>query len=113
MSAFYNRLIRASEEIREKFEQVDVEVQVDALAHAIVMSFMFVDKNHPVAARAMDNVRHSHSRAKLDIQPHLYDTWLQCLIDTVAELDPHADEELLQEWHTVMSHAVEHVRSGY
>lgn len=113
IAAFYVNLIASDEEIRKKFERVDMEAQTDNLARAIVMSFLFADKNHQTAARTMDLVRESHNRHHLDIQPHLYDIWLQCLIDTVREHDPQADEELLQDWHDVMSVSIEHIRSGY
>ncbi len=101
------------EEIRQKFETVDMNTQTDNLARAIVMSFLFVDKSHHTAAKTMDMVRQSHNRHNLDIAPHLYDKWLECLLETVAVCDPQATEELLNDWHTVMSVSIEHIRGGY
>jgi len=113
ISAFYDRLIKSSDEIREKFEHVNMDVQSDNLARAIVRSFLLVDKEHPTAERTMDMVRESHNRHNLDIQPHLYDIWLDCLIKTIAENDSESSEELLKEWHDVMSVSIEHIRGGY
>ena len=113
ISAFYDRLMDANDEIKAKFERVDMETQTDNLARAIVMSFLFVDQSHQTAARTMEKVRESHSKNNLDIPPQLYDAWLDCLIDTVAELDPQADEELLEDWRSVMQVSINHIRGGY
>jgi len=113
ISVFYDHLMQSSEAIREKFEKVDMEIQTDNLARAIVMSFLFVDQNHQTALHTMDRVRESHNRHNLDIKPELYDVWLNCLIETVAKYDPQANEELLQQWHRVMSASIDHIRNGY
>ncbi|MES0370710.1 MAG: globin [Mariprofundaceae bacterium] len=113
VTAFYVRLMEASEDIQKKFENIDLDAQAEILAHSIVMSFLFVDKNQNAAARCLNNVRESHNRHNLDISPELYDVWLECMIETVSVCDPQATEELLADWHTVMSVAVEHVRDGY
>ena len=110
---FYDKLINASSEIKEKFDQVDMNAQSNFLAHAIVMSFLFVDPDHQVAARTINNVRLSHNHEHLNIEPHLYDTWLSCLIETVAECDPDANEQLLIDWHKVMLVAVNHIKNGH
>jgi len=113
ISAFYDHLMESEKEIREKFEQVDMDVQTENLARAIIMSFLFAGNNHQTAEKIMDKVRESHNRHNLNIEPHLYDIWLQRLIETVAVCDPEADDELLADWRTVLSHSVEHIRSGY
>jgi len=113
ISAFYARLMQSNDEIREKFEHVNMEAQTDNLARAIVMSFLFAGKNHQTAERTLNLVRESHNRHHLDIRPKLYDIWLNCLIETVREKDPQADEKLLQDWHDVMSASIDHIRNGY
>jgi hemoglobin-like flavoprotein len=113
VSAFYKRLMETSDDIKKRFEHIDMESQADTLAHAIVMSFLFVDKNHESATRCLNNVRESHSRHNLNIPPHLYDVWLECMIETVGACDPHANDQLLTDWHEVMSMAITHIREGY
>lgn len=113
VSAFYARLMEASEDVRKKFEKIDMEAQAEILAHAIVMSFLFIDEDQHGAARCLNNVRESHNRHNLDIGPELYDVWLECMIETVAVCDPQATEALLADWRAVMSVAVEHIREGY
>ncbi len=113
VAVFYNNLMQTSEDIRKKFEHIDLESQADALARAIIMSFLFVDHNHQTATKSLDKIRESHSRHNLNIAPELYDTWLACMIETVAACDPQATEELLTDWHAVMSIAINHIREGY
>jgi len=113
VSSFYDKLMETSEEIREKFEHINMEEQTDILAHSIVMSFLFVDKNHQTAANTLNKVRESHNRDHLNITPELYDLWLDCMVETVSTCDPHANKQLLSDWHEVMSVAVNHIREGY
>jgi len=113
VSAFYVRLMEASEDIQKKFKDIDMDAQAEILAHAIVMSFLFVDKNQKGAARCLNNVRESHSRHNLDISSELYDVWLDCMIETVEFCDPQVTKALITDWREVMSVAVEHVREGY
>ncbi|MDQ6956871.1 MAG: globin [Mariprofundaceae bacterium] len=113
VSEFYVRLMAASAEIRKKFEGVDMAEQASLLSHAIVMSFLFIDKNQQVAKKCLDGVRATHAQHNLNISPELYDIWLECLLETVAQCDPHANDELLSDWHDVMSVAINHIREGY
>jgi len=113
VSEFYVRLMAASDEIRKKFEGIDMTDQASLLSHAIVMAFLFVDKNQQVAKKCLDEVRDTHAQHNLNIAPELYDVWLECLLETVALCDPHANDELLSDWHDVMSVAINHIREGY
>jgi len=113
VSEFYARLMDANTEIRTKFAHVNMTEQASLLSHAIVMSFLFVDKNQQVAKKCLDDVRETHARHKLDIAPELYDSWLTCLLETVALCDPHVNDALLSDWHDVMSVAINHIREGY
>jgi hemoglobin-like flavoprotein len=113
VSEFYVRLMAASEEIRKKFEGVDMAEQTSLLSHSIVMSFLFIDKNQQVAKKCLDDVRKTHAQGNLNIEPELYDIWLKCLLETVSLCDPHANDALLSDWHDVMSVAITHIRDGY
>ncbi len=113
VSEFYVHLMDANEEIRNKFKGIDMKEQASLLSHAIVMAFLFVDKNQQVAKKCLDSVRETHARHKLNIAPELYDTWLECLLETVAICDPNVNDELLSDWRDVMSVAINHIREGY
>lgn len=114
ITSFYHHLMFSSEEIREHFKYVDLEVQSENLSRAIVMSFLnYDDKEHATSSKILNNVRDSHNRHKLAVKPELYDIWLKCLIDVVEVLDPNADESLLEDWRVVMASSIEHIRSGY
>lgn len=66
-----------------------------------------------MAKRCLDSVRETHAQRNLNIEPELYDTWLASLLETVALCDPHMNDELLGDWHDVMSVAIKHIREGY
>jgi hypothetical protein len=54
-----------------------------------------------------------HSRSGLGIGPHLYDLWLDCLIQAVRECDPLFGEETERAWHRVMRVGIELLKSRY
>ncbi|MDX8395898.1 MAG: globin domain-containing protein [Mariprofundaceae bacterium] len=113
VTAFYAKLMDTHHDIRKYFEGADMEAQTDNLARAIIMSFMFVDQDQHAATQCLNKVRESHDRHHLNIAPELYDVWLRCLIETVSFCDPDADSALLEDWHSVMTISIEHVRQGY
>ena len=113
IATFYDHLMLSDKEIQEKFEQVDMEAQIDNMSRAIVMAFLFTSRNNATALRVVDKVRETHSRDHLDISPHLYERWLERLIETVAVYDPQTDEELLADWRSVMSTTIDHIKAAH
>ena len=61
----------------------------------------------------LERIAARHSRSGLDIGPHLYDLWLDCLIQAVRECDPLFGEETEQAWRKVMQVGIEFLKSKY
>lgn len=54
-----------------------------------------------------------HSRRDLDIDPHLYDYWLDSILAAVKVHDPESNDHVLAAWRQILSPAVEFMRSKY
>jgi hemoglobin-like flavoprotein len=61
----------------------------------------------------LERIAARHSRNALDIGPHLYDQWLECLIQAARECDPLFGDETEQAWRRVMRVGIEFLKSRY
>jgi len=54
-----------------------------------------------------------HSQAHLDIPPHLYDLWLDCLVQAVRECDPQCTPETESVWRSMMANGIAFMKARY
>lgn len=109
---FYDRFLSSSDEIRVKFANTDFDKQKLLIKNGINMVIMFANENK-VAVNAINRIRDSHSSARMDIPPRLYDNWRTCLLETIKECDPKLEAECLKAWDEVMRLAITHITEGY
>ena len=97
---FYEVFSASSDEVAHKFADTDIDKQVRVLQKAMfhLISFYLVkNTNH-----FMEDIALSHDQDHLDINPELYDLWLDALLQTVAEMDVQAREGTELAWKIVM-----------
>jgi hemoglobin-like flavoprotein len=58
----------------------------------------------------LERIAVRHSRKGLDIRPHLYDQWLECLVQAVRECDPLFSDETEQAWRRVVRVGIEFMK---
>lgn len=61
----------------------------------------------------LEYIARLHDRHHFNIEPDLYDLWLEALIDTVREFDNEFDAEIERAWRSVMSYGIEYMTSRY
>ena len=61
----------------------------------------------------LEKIARSHSKSGYDIKPHLYDLWLDSLIDTVQKCDPLFSPSVEEAWRKVMEMGIEYMKSEY
>jgi truncated hemoglobin YjbI len=94
-AAFYRRFL-ADPAIAELFADTDMQRQVVMLRKSFFhLAGFYVTNNPSGEMERMARVHHRLGVAAID-----YDRWLDCLVDTVAEFDPHCDmaTELAWRW---------------
>ncbi|MEO9699699.1 globin, partial [Marinobacter alexandrii] len=81
--AFYRNFLMSSPQVRVLFRNTDMAVQRRMLKKSFFSLVSFY------ASGTVDDVLRKtaemHSARQLNIDPYLYDLWLECLIDTVRE----------------------------
>lgn len=61
----------------------------------------------------LEYIAKRHDRHHLNIEPELYEFWLEALIDTARECDGEFDAEVEQAWRTVMRYGIDYMVSHY
>lgn len=109
---FYEIFIASHAAVATRFRDTDMEKQKDLLKNGINLAIMFADGN-PVGENGINRIRHTHSRTQLDIDPGLYDLWLDGFLQAVSEIDPHFDADIEQDWRVLLQKTIDHIRGGY
>lgn len=109
---FYDRLMRTSPEIAERFRGTDMTGQKRILHHAINLVLAFFEHD-PIGAWAIERVRRSHARSGLDIAPRLYEPWREAFLATIEELDAGMDDAVEIAWRVVLQSTIDYVAAGY
>jgi hemoglobin-like flavoprotein len=79
LDRFYELFISSSPEVAAKFANTDLRVQKASLKVSLYMIMASIQRK-PEGTVHLERIAARHSRAGLDIGPHLYDQWLDCLI---------------------------------
>lgn len=108
---FYEVFFGKSEEVREKFKDVDMDSQIHVLEKSMfhIISFYVAKTN----TEYLRTIALSHNREQYDIKPEYYDIWLEALIETVEELDPEYNLDLDLAWRLAMTPGIQFMKSHY
>jgi hemoglobin-like flavoprotein len=112
LDRFYELFVSSSAEVAAKFANTDFRVQKAAVKVSFYMIMSSIEQK-PEGNVHLERIAVRHSREGLDIGPHLYDQWLECLIQAVRECDPAFCDETEQAWRRVMRVGIEFLKSRY
>jgi hemoglobin-like flavoprotein len=112
LDRFYELFISSSPEVAAKFANTDLRVQKASVRVSLYMIMASIQQK-PEGKVHLERIAARHSRTALDIGPHLYDQWLDCLIQAVREYDPVFHAETEQAWRRVMRVGIEFLKSKY
>ncbi len=108
---FYEKFLGASSEIRDKFKNTDMKKQ-KLMLRSSILYIMQLFSTHEIH-ESMEEIAVKHDRKHMDIRPELYDIWIECLIDTVSELDPYFDDRIELAWRMVFSPGITFMKFKY
>jgi hemoglobin-like flavoprotein len=112
LDRFYELFASSSPEVAAKFANTDFRVQKAAVKVSFYMIMSSIEQK-PEGNVHLERIAVRHNRKGLDIGPHLYDQWLECLIQAVRECDPLFCDETEQAWRRVMRVGIEFLKSRY
>lgn len=105
MPSFYFRFLASSEEVRSKFRQTDF----DQLGIMLLQSLRLAagaTSGDPQSLKEIHERARTHSRWHLNIEPHLYEIWLEKLIEAARECDTQWNEEVENGWRVILGHVI-------
>jgi len=111
MDKFYARFLACSPEVKEKFRYTDIEKQKRVLGESLLQ--LMLAETGLQSEILLDKVAEIHSSRKLDIKPHLYKLWRDCMLETVEKCDPRFDEEIRQAWEITLNAGIIYMISKY
>ena len=109
---FYHRFHDSSDEIAAKFDGTNPKAQARALRLGFLV-LMEAVAGDPEAWQQLELRAIHHDHNHYDIQPHMYEQWRECLIETIPEFDPKFDARTEQAWRNVVQEAIDYMVARY
>ena len=110
--AFYEEFFRVCPPAQPMFATTDFERQHKLLRHALglLLNYPSRQKSEPPI---LERLAVRHSKADLDIEPPLYDSFLEALITTVGKFDRQYSAEIGDAWRRAVAPGMEYMKSKY
>ncbi len=102
LERFYDIFIGASPEVQDKFKATDLKRQIRILRKSMLVLTM-ASLETSEAAEEIARLGQSHGRHGMRIGPHLYDLWLDSLLQAVKEFDPEWSNGVADSWRKVFA----------
>lgn len=112
LERFYELFLEASPEARAKFAGTDLAQQRRMLKASLVL-MMLSTGGKAEGMVHMERIATVHSKGGYDIAPHLYDTWLDCLLQAVKEFDDQVDDDVIATWRRVLEPGIAFMKSRH
>jgi len=111
LEAFYEAFLSKSNEIAVKFAHTDMQRQKEMLHQSLRHMVDFSVQRR--ASEELREIAERHSVSQIDIDPGLYDIWLDSLIETAQLFDPLFTEEIELAWRVVLAPGVVYMKFKY
>ena len=110
MERFYEIFFAASPEVRDKFKATDLEKQIRMIRKSLLLLTMACLGTEAVGEE-MDRLGQKHGPKGLKIGAHLYDLWLDALVQAVSEFDPRWSEAVGDSWRKMFAPYISKLKS--
>lgn len=108
---FYKNFFNSSPEIPSYFKNTDMERQKKIIIKAFYALFSFYASEH--AEDILEKIAVSHNSAHMNIEPRLYDLWLEAFIRTVKSSDAQCDNDTELSWRLVLTPGIVYIKFKY
>jgi hemoglobin-like flavoprotein len=112
LERFYEIFTASSEEVAEKFKRTNFQKQAILLKASLYLMLLAVWKK-PEGQAHLERIAELHGRKGLNVQPELYDLWLDCLLRTVKEYDRRYNAKTKRAWYNMMQPGIKFMKSRY
>ncbi|PCJ19833.1 MAG: hypothetical protein COB02_06505 [Candidatus Cloacimonadota bacterium] len=94
LTLFYQNFLDSSDEIKELFENVEMQNQKKMLRMSLLYLISYASSQLPTSS--LKKLTQVHK--KLNIRKDQYDLWMDTLIKTIQSLDPKFNNKVEQAW---------------
>lgn len=110
--AFYREFFRVCPSVEPMFAGTDFERQHRLLKHALglLLNYPSQRKSDPPI---LERLAVRHGRTDLDVDPSLYDSFLEALITTIGKFDLKYSAEVGDAWRKAVAPGMEYMKSKY
>jgi hemoglobin-like flavoprotein len=105
-SRFYEIFIDSSEEVKEAFKNTDMNRQVEMLQDSLHHIINFASSKKSNSFLEALAVIHKGNK----ITENMYDLWIQAILKTLQEIDPHYQPEEGLAWRIMLSPGIEFMK---
>lgn len=109
---FYERFLGSSEVIKHKFRFTDFDQQNKMLARSLELSAGATAGEAESLAEITERAT-THDRHHLNIEPRMYDVWLETIVATASEFDEEWTESIEAAWRKILGHVVQRMVRKY
>ena len=109
--AFFDNLLRSCPEVAQRILTGDTEAFRSTLILSIDTLARYYVNREPTTM--LQGVAHRQSRGERNIEPRLYEFFLQALLQTVKQYDPKYDDEVGKAWEVVLRPGLEYLKEMY
>ena len=110
---FYDLFLASSDEVREKFRSTDFRRQRRMLQTSFYMLVEYIALGWPECEAYLERIAVAHGKHGRDIAPHLYDFWLDCLLEAAQECDDQWSPEVEAAWRYMMGAGILFLKARY
>jgi len=113
LDVFYENFLASSPKVAEKFAGTDFARQKEALRASFHHLLLVARDPTQGPDPYLEDVAVRHGAGHLAIGAHLYDLWLDSLIETVRACDPECFPEVETAWEEVMMVGIHYLCANY
>ena len=110
---FYEKFLRSSPEVAEKFAGTDFSRQKELLRTSLHHLLLVARDPKQGPVPYLEEIAVRHGAGHLAIGAHLYDLWLDSLLETVRVCDPECSPNVEAAWEEVMMVGIHYLCANY
>jgi len=109
---FYEILLNADPRINALFQHTDFARQRELFLHGLI-SLLDYAEGKASGQMAINRLGELHSRRRMNIAPEMFIVWVDCLMKTMAELDPQFSPQLEADWRRTLGPGIDVIKQMY
>ena len=106
---FYELFTAADPDVSRVFAETDMERQRSLLQESLLYMIHFA--NSKTASIRMKRIATYHGSNEMNVPPHLFDLWLDCLVSTVRERDGQFEPHVEVAWRVFLAPGIAFVKA--